>query len=71
MFACVCYCQLNVCGRKVWFISLLLLPAVYERSCEAYKHSGRTSGRFYIDVDGSGPIEPQLVYCNMTGDSHT
>uniref|UniRef100_A0A8C9Z9T9 Contactin associated protein like 3 n=1 Tax=Sander lucioperca TaxID=283035 RepID=A0A8C9Z9T9_SANLU len=21
---------------------------------------------FYIDVDGSGPIKPQLVYCNMT-----
>ncbi|XP_075878371.1 contactin-associated protein-like 4 [Nelusetta ayraudi] len=43
--------------------------SVYERSCEAYKHSGSTSGRFYIDVDGSGPIHPQLVYCNMTEDS--
>uniref|UniRef100_A0AAQ5ZNE9 Contactin associated protein like 3 n=1 Tax=Amphiprion ocellaris TaxID=80972 RepID=A0AAQ5ZNE9_AMPOC len=40
--------------------------AVYEQSCEAYKHNGNTSGHFYIDVDGSGPIKPQLVYCNMT-----
>uniref|UniRef100_A0A8C3A515 Contactin associated protein like 3 n=1 Tax=Cyclopterus lumpus TaxID=8103 RepID=A0A8C3A515_CYCLU len=38
----------------------------YEQSCEAYKHNGNTSGHFYIDVDGSGPIRPQLVYCNMT-----
>uniref|UniRef100_A0A3Q1I0V5 Uncharacterized protein n=1 Tax=Anabas testudineus TaxID=64144 RepID=A0A3Q1I0V5_ANATE len=40
--------------------------SVYEPSCEAYKHNGNTSGHFYIDVDGSGPIKPQLVYCNMT-----
>uniref|UniRef100_A0A3Q0QTJ7 Contactin associated protein like 3 n=1 Tax=Amphilophus citrinellus TaxID=61819 RepID=A0A3Q0QTJ7_AMPCI len=40
--------------------------SVYRQSCEAYKHSGNTSGHFYIDVDGSGPIKPQLVYCNMT-----
>ncbi|XP_041849162.1 contactin-associated protein-like 4 [Melanotaenia boesemani] len=40
--------------------------SVYERSCEAYKHKGNTSGYFHIDVDGSGPIKPQLVYCNMT-----
>ncbi|KAM8728127.1 contactin-associated protein-like 4 isoform 2-T6 [Acanthopagrus schlegelii] len=40
--------------------------SVYEQSCEAYKHNGNTSGHFYIDVDGSGPIRPQPVYCNMT-----
>uniref|UniRef100_A0A3B4WS01 Contactin-associated protein-like 4 n=1 Tax=Seriola lalandi dorsalis TaxID=1841481 RepID=A0A3B4WS01_SERLL len=40
--------------------------SVYEQSCEAYKHNGNSSGHFYIDVDGSGPIKPQLVYCNMT-----
>uniref|UniRef100_A0A3P9DCR7 Contactin-associated protein-like 4 n=1 Tax=Maylandia zebra TaxID=106582 RepID=A0A3P9DCR7_9CICH len=45
--------------------------SVYEQSCEAYKHNGNTSGHFYIDVDGSGPIKPQLVYCNMTGDTTT
>uniref|UniRef100_A0A3Q2DZX8 Contactin-associated protein-like 4 n=1 Tax=Cyprinodon variegatus TaxID=28743 RepID=A0A3Q2DZX8_CYPVA len=44
--------------------------SVYQQSCEAYKHNGNTSGYFYIDVDGSGPIKPQLVYCNMT-DSET
>ncbi|XP_008289756.1 contactin-associated protein-like 4 [Stegastes partitus] len=43
--------------------------SVYEQSCEAYKHNGNTSGHFYIDVDGSGPIRPQLVYCNMTEDN--
>ncbi|XP_071378067.1 contactin-associated protein-like 4 [Centroberyx affinis] len=40
--------------------------SVYQQSCEAYKHQGNTSGHYYIDVDGSGPIKPQLVYCNMT-----
>ncbi|CAB1420470.1 unnamed protein product [Pleuronectes platessa] len=40
----------------------------YEKSCEAYKHRGNTSGQYYIDVDGSGPIKPQLIYCNMTED---
>ncbi|KAF6715522.1 Contactin-associated protein-like 4 [Oryzias melastigma] len=40
----------------------------YERSCEMYKHKGNTSGLYYIDVDGSGPIKPQTVYCNMTED---
>lgn len=48
---------------------IISLPAVYEQSCEAYKHNGNTSGYFHIDVDGSGPIKPQLVYCNMTGDT--
>nr|XP_061791038.1 contactin-associated protein-like 4 [Nerophis lumbriciformis] len=38
----------------------------YEQSCEAYKHKGRTSGHYYVDVDGSGPIKAQLIYCNMT-----
>uniref|UniRef100_A0A3B4B5P3 Uncharacterized protein n=1 Tax=Periophthalmus magnuspinnatus TaxID=409849 RepID=A0A3B4B5P3_9GOBI len=41
--------------------------SVHEQSCEAYKHKGNTSGFYYIDVDGSGPIKPQLIYCNMTG----
>uniref|UniRef100_A0A8C4F3Y9 Contactin associated protein like 3 n=1 Tax=Dicentrarchus labrax TaxID=13489 RepID=A0A8C4F3Y9_DICLA len=42
--------------------------STYEQSCEAYKHKGNTSGHYYIDVDGSGPIRPQLIYCNMTED---
>ncbi|XP_037322053.2 contactin-associated protein-like 4 [Pungitius pungitius] len=44
--------------------------SIYEQSCEAYKHRGNTSGHYYIDVDGSGPIGAQLMYCNMTED-HT
>ncbi|KAK6315599.1 hypothetical protein J4Q44_G00131230 [Coregonus suidteri] len=40
--------------------------SIYEQSCEVYKHNGNTSGLYYIDVDGSGPIKPQLIYCNMT-----
>uniref|UniRef100_A0A3B5MXX6 Uncharacterized protein n=1 Tax=Xiphophorus couchianus TaxID=32473 RepID=A0A3B5MXX6_9TELE len=43
--------------------------SAYEESCEAYKHSDNTPGYFYIDVDGSGPIKPQLVYCNMTDEN--
>uniref|UniRef100_A0A8C6UWR8 Contactin associated protein like 3 n=1 Tax=Neogobius melanostomus TaxID=47308 RepID=A0A8C6UWR8_9GOBI len=42
--------------------------SAYEQSCEAYKHRGNTSGHYYVDVDGSGPIRPQPVYCNMTED---
>lgn len=41
--------------------------ALHEQSCEAYWHRGNSSGLYYIDSDGSGPLEPSLVYCNMTG----
>ncbi|XP_053464567.1 contactin-associated protein-like 4 isoform X2 [Nycticebus coucang] len=40
--------------------------SVYEQSCEAYKHGGNASGFYYIDADGSGPLGPFLLYCNMT-----
>lgn len=43
------------------------LPAIYEPSCEAYKHLGQTSNYYWIDPDGSGPLGPLKVYCNMTG----
>ncbi|KAF7241866.1 Contactin-associated protein-like 5, partial [Varanus komodoensis] len=39
---------------------------VYEQSCEAYRHQGKTSGFFHIDSDASGPLPPLLVYCNIT-----
>ncbi|XP_054514824.1 contactin-associated protein-like 3 isoform X10 [Pan troglodytes] len=42
--------------------------ALYEQSCEAHKHRGNPSGLYYIDADGSGPLGPFLVYCNMTAD---
>ncbi|XP_075455712.1 contactin-associated protein-like 4 isoform X2 [Ascaphus truei] len=40
--------------------------SIYEQSCEAYKHKGNTSGLFFVDSDGSGPLKPYIVYCNMT-----
>uniref|UniRef100_A0A8C6QD47 Contactin associated protein-like 4 n=1 Tax=Nannospalax galili TaxID=1026970 RepID=A0A8C6QD47_NANGA len=40
--------------------------SLYEQSCEAYKHQGNTSGFYYVDADGSGPLRPVLLYCNMT-----
>lgn len=42
-------------------------PAIYEPSCEAYKHLGRSSDTYWIDPDGSGPLGPFKVSCNMTG----
>lgn len=45
------------------------VPAIYEPSCEAYKHLGQTSNYYWIDPDGSGPLGPLKVYCNMTGNS--
>ncbi|CAH7058248.1 Cntnap4 [Phodopus roborovskii] len=40
--------------------------SVYEQSCEAYKHRGNASGFYYVDLDGSGPLQAFLLYCNMT-----
>lgn len=49
-------------------LSLLSHPlAVYEPSCEAYKHMGKSSDSYWIDPDGSGPLGPFKVNCNMTG----
>ncbi|KPP71994.1 hypothetical protein Z043_109047 [Scleropages formosus] len=42
--------------------------AIYEQSCEAYKHLGKTSDTYWIDPDGSGPLGPFRVNCNMTED---
>ncbi|XP_043082923.1 contactin-associated protein-like 2a [Puntigrus tetrazona] len=42
--------------------------SVYEQSCEAYKHLGRSSDSYWIDPDGSGPLGPFKVICNVTED---
>ncbi|XP_068103502.1 contactin-associated protein-like 5 [Hyperolius riggenbachi] len=42
--------------------------ALYEQSCEAYKHKGYPSDFYYIDSDGSGPLGPVRVFCNITED---
>ncbi len=47
--------------------SLFEFLAVYEASCEHYRLAGSTSGYFLIDPDGSGPLDPIRVYCNITG----
>uniref|UniRef100_A0A8C1KKX5 Contactin associated protein-like 5a n=1 Tax=Cyprinus carpio TaxID=7962 RepID=A0A8C1KKX5_CYPCA len=41
--------------------------SLYEASCEHYRLAGSTSGYFPIDLDGSGPLDPIQVYCNITG----
>ncbi|XP_037349505.1 contactin-associated protein-like 3 isoform X2 [Talpa occidentalis] len=40
--------------------------SLYEQSCEVYMHRANSSGLYYVDSDGSGPLGPTLVYCNMT-----
>ncbi|XP_056149737.1 contactin-associated protein-like 2b [Lampris incognitus] len=42
--------------------------SVYEQSCEEYKQLGKGSGSYWIDPDGSGPIPPFKVYCDMKED---
>ncbi|KAK3515127.1 hypothetical protein QTP70_007217 [Hemibagrus guttatus] len=42
--------------------------SLYEQSCEAYKHLGKSSDIYRIDPDGSGPLGPFRVFCNMTED---
>ncbi|KAM9331850.1 contactin-associated protein-like 2a [Pholidichthys leucotaenia] len=42
--------------------------SIYKPSCEAYKHLGRSSDTYWIDPDGSGPLGPFKVNCNMTED---
>lgn len=42
---------------------------MYQQSCEEYKHQGKSSGSYWIDPDGSGPVAAFQVTCNMTGES--
>uniref|UniRef100_A0A8B9K597 Contactin associated protein-like 5b n=1 Tax=Astyanax mexicanus TaxID=7994 RepID=A0A8B9K597_ASTMX len=42
--------------------------SIFEASCEAHRLTGSASGFFSIDPDGSGPLRPTVVYCNMTED---
>ncbi|XP_028663070.2 contactin-associated protein-like 5 [Erpetoichthys calabaricus] len=58
------YCECSGTG----YTGVTCHNSVYEPSCEAYSHSETTSGHFLIDSDGSGPLGPTLVYCDMTED---
>uniref|UniRef100_A0A8C8DIJ9 Contactin associated protein 2b n=1 Tax=Oryzias sinensis TaxID=183150 RepID=A0A8C8DIJ9_9TELE len=40
---------------------------LYQQSCEEYELQGQSSGAYWIDPDGSGPIAPFRVHCDMTG----
>ncbi|XP_019724921.1 contactin-associated protein-like 2b [Hippocampus comes] len=40
--------------------------SMFQQSCEDYKHQGKSTGTYWIDPDGSGPIEPFRVVCDMT-----
>ncbi|XP_073161130.1 contactin-associated protein-like 5 isoform X3 [Lepidochelys kempii] len=58
------YCDCNEMG----YMGETCHNSIYEQSCEAYRHKGKTSGFFHIDSDGSGPLGPFQVYCNITED---
>ncbi|XP_044834524.1 contactin-associated protein-like 5 isoform X3 [Mauremys mutica] len=58
------YCDCSEMG----YMGATCHNSIYEQSCEAYRHKGKTSGFFHIDSDGSGPLGPFQVYCNITED---
>uniref|UniRef100_A0A8B9V7A9 Contactin associated protein family member 5 n=1 Tax=Anas zonorhyncha TaxID=75864 RepID=A0A8B9V7A9_9AVES len=58
------YCDCNDTG----YTGATCHNSIYEQSCEAYRHQGKSSGFFYIDSDGSGPLGPLQVFCNITED---
>ncbi|XP_048373549.1 contactin-associated protein 1 [Sphaerodactylus townsendi] len=41
---------------------------VYKETCDAYRLSGKVSGNYTIDPDGSGPLKPFVVYCDIRED---
>ncbi|XP_074915905.1 contactin-associated protein 1 [Chelonoidis abingdonii] len=58
-FTCVC----DLTGYK----GETCHKSLYKESCDAYRLSGKTSGNFTIDPDGSGPLKPFTVYCDIRG----
>ncbi|XP_052056981.1 contactin-associated protein like 5-2 isoform X2 [Apodemus sylvaticus] len=58
------YCNCSDTG----YIGATCHDSIYEQSCEVYRHRGNTAGFFYVDSDGSGPLGPLQVYCNVTED---
>uniref|UniRef100_A0A8C8R524 Contactin associated protein 1 n=1 Tax=Pelusios castaneus TaxID=367368 RepID=A0A8C8R524_9SAUR len=58
----ICICDLTGYKGETCHKSL------YKESCDAYRVSGKTSGNFTIDPDGSGPLKPFTVYCDIRED---
>ena len=42
--------------------------AVYESCTDAQRGGVTADGVYWVDIDGSGPMAPQPVYCDMTTD---
>uniref|UniRef100_UPI00358E5EC4 contactin-associated protein-like 5 n=1 Tax=Myxine glutinosa TaxID=7769 RepID=UPI00358E5EC4 len=59
--AFTCSCQHTGYGGSTCHTS------IFEASCEAYGHLGRPSGRYSIDLDGSGPLPPLKITCSFAG----
>ncbi|CAH2301993.1 contactin-associated 1 [Pelobates cultripes] len=40
--------------------------SLYKENCDAYRVSGKYSGNYTVDPDGSGPMKPFTVYCDIS-----
>ncbi|XP_040293573.1 contactin-associated protein 1 [Bufo bufo] len=40
--------------------------SLFKENCDAYRISGKYSGNFTVDPDGSGPLKPFTVYCDIS-----
>lgn len=63
--------QLQAALCLLSYVYCVFSVAMYQQSCEEYKHKGKTSGNYWIDPDGSGPIAPFKVNCIMSGELYS
>ncbi|KAM4691876.1 contactin-associated protein 1 [Rhinophrynus dorsalis] len=40
--------------------------SLFKENCDAYRVSGKFSGNYTVDPDGSGPMKPFSVYCDIS-----
>ncbi|XP_053555352.1 contactin-associated protein 1 [Bombina bombina] len=40
--------------------------SLFKENCDAYRVSGKYSGNYTLDPDGSGPLKPFNVYCDIS-----
>ncbi|XP_038597328.1 LOW QUALITY PROTEIN: contactin-associated protein-like 5 [Tachyglossus aculeatus] len=67
---CTQSCSAFYCNcSQTAYVGATCHNSIYEQSCEAYRHKGNPSGFFQVDLDGSGPLRPMHVYCNITEDT--